>query len=150
MIFSQELAGSICQLWGPGIQATQVQFIKQFTVSLPNSQCGGMGITGLISQGGLGTYNAVTTLATRLFFQRVCEYAVLFLTTTTAFLLPCLNSVYVFCTVRPCSKEPSSVHKACTMMLMHSPMWALPAFTGMMWEEKGSMVSTFCMYINWS
>ena len=51
---------------------------------------------------GLGTGNAATALATRVFFQKVCKYSVLFLTTTTAFLLPCLNSVYVFCTVRPC------------------------------------------------
>ena len=49
MVFGQEQAGSICQLWGPGIQATQVQFIKEFTKSLPNSQSGGMGILGLIS-----------------------------------------------------------------------------------------------------
>ena len=69
--------------------------------------------------------------------------SVLFLTTTTAFLLPCLNSVYVFCTVRPCGKEPSSVHKACTGMSMRSPIKALPAFTGTMQEEKGSMVSAF-------
>ena len=108
----------------------------------PSSKC--------ISSGGLGTGDAATTLATGVFFWRVCEYAVLFLTTTTAFLLLYLNSVYVFCTVRPCSKEPSSVCKACTMPLMHSPVWALPAFTGMMWEEKGSMVSTFWVYINWS
>ena len=74
------------------------------------------------SSGGLGTADAATGLATRVFFWRVCEYAVLFLTTMTAFLLPCLNLVYVFCTVRPCSKEPSSVHKACTMTLMHSPV----------------------------
>ena len=72
--------------------------------------------------GGLGTGDVATALATRVFFQRVYEYAVLFLTTETAFLLPCLNSVYVFCTVRPGSKEPSSVCKACTMILMHSPM----------------------------
>ena len=44
-----EPAGSIYQLWGPGIQATQVQFIKQFTMSMPNGQSGGMGILGLIS-----------------------------------------------------------------------------------------------------
>ena len=78
---------------------------------------------------GLGTGNAATTLATRVFFWRVCKYAVLFLTTMTAFLPPCLNLVYVFCTVRPCSKEPSSVHKACTMMLICSPVWTLPALT---------------------
>ena len=74
------------------------------------------------SSGGSGTGNTATTLATGVFFQRVCENAVLFLTTTTAFLLPCLNLVYVFFTVRPCGKEPSSVHKACTMMLIHSPV----------------------------
>ena len=73
------------------------------------------------SSGGLGTGNAATALATGVFFQRVFEYAALFLTTITAFLLPCLSSVYVFCTVRPCSKEPSPVHKVCTMMLIHSP-----------------------------
>ena len=55
--------------------------------------------------GGLGTGDAAT--ATKVFFQRVCKYAVLFFSTTTAFLLPFLNLVYVFCTVRPCSKEPS-------------------------------------------
>ena len=49
MVFGQELAGSISQLGGLGIQATQVQFIKQFTMSLPNSQSGGMGILELIS-----------------------------------------------------------------------------------------------------
>ena len=48
---------------------------------------------------GLGTGNAATALATGVFFQRVCEYAMLLLTTMTAFLLPCLSSLYVFCTV---------------------------------------------------
>ena len=72
--------------------------------------------------GGSGTGNAATALATRVFFWRVCEYAVLFLTTMTGFLLPCLNLVYMFCTARPCGKEPSSVHKACTMTLMCPPM----------------------------
>ena len=81
--------------------------------SAPSSNCS--------SSGGSCTGNAATTLPTRVFFWRVCEYAVLFLTTTTAFLLPCLNLVYMFCTVRPCSKEPSSVCKVCTMMLMCSP-----------------------------
>ena len=57
--------------------------------------------------GGSGTGNAATALATGVFFQRVCEYAVLFCTTMTAFLLPFLNLVYMFCTVRPCGKEPS-------------------------------------------
>ena len=82
--------------------------------SAPSSNC--------TSSGGLGTGNATIALATRVFFWRVCEYVMLFLTTTTAFLLPCLNLVYVFCTVRACSKEPSSVHKACTMTLIHSPV----------------------------
>ena len=67
--------------------------------SAPSSNCS--------PSGGLGRGNAATTQATGVFFQRVCEYAVLFLTTMTAFLLPCLNLVYVFCTVRPCGKEPS-------------------------------------------
>ena len=77
-------------------------------MSLSNCQPRGMEIMGLISPfsqlltlGGSGTGNAATALATGVFFQRVCEYAVLFHTTTTAFLLPFLNSVYVFCTVRP-------------------------------------------------
>ena len=74
------------------------------------------------SSGGLGTGNATTALATGVFYQRVCKKAVLFLTTTMCFLLTCLNLVYVFCTVRPCGKEPSSVCKACTMMLIHSPV----------------------------
>ena len=47
MVFSQEPVCSICQLWGPRIQATQVQLIKQFTMSLPNYQPRGMGIMGL-------------------------------------------------------------------------------------------------------
>ena len=129
MVFSQEPMSSIHQLGGPEIQATQLQFIKQFTMSLPNGQPRGMGLwdssapsKNCSSSGGLGTGNGPTTLATWLFFQRVCKYAVLFLTTVTAFLLPCLKSVYMFWTVRPCGKEPSSVHKACTMMLMHSPV----------------------------
>ena len=73
------------------------------------------------SSRGLGTGYAATALVTGVFFWRVCEYAVLFLTTMTAFLLPCLNSVYVFCMVRPCSKELSSICKACTMTLICSP-----------------------------
>ena len=157
MVFSQEPASSVCQLWGPGIQATLVQFIKQFTMSLPNCQPRGMGIMGLISPlqqllflKGFGHRQCSYCPGHWSFLLGVCKYAVLFLTTMTAFLLPCLNSVYVFCTVRPCGKEPSSVHKACTMMLMHSPLSALPAFTGMMQEEKGSMVSAFLVYINWS
>ena len=67
--------------------------------SAPSSNCS--------PPGGSGTGNAATTLATGVFFWRVCKYAVLFLTTTTAFLLPFRNLVYVFCTVRPCGKEPS-------------------------------------------
>ena len=83
-------------------------------MSLPNCQPGGMGIMGLISTllqlltlGGSGTGDAATALPTGAFFQMICEYAVLFQTTTTTFLLPFLNSTYVFCTVRPCGKEPS-------------------------------------------
>ena len=109
MVFGQEPTGSVPQLRDPGIQTIQVQFIKQFTMSLPNGQSGGMGIMGLTSpsgncssSGGLGTGDAATTLATGVFFQRICEYGVLFLTTMTVFLLPCLNLVYMFCTVRPC------------------------------------------------
>ena len=92
MVFGQELAGSIYQLRGPGIQATQVQFIEQFTMSLPNGQSGGMGILRLItpssnctSSGGLGTGDAATALAIGVFFWRVCGYAMLFLPTKTAF-----------------------------------------------------------------
>ena len=82
--------------------------------SAPSSNCS--------PSGGSGTSNTATALATRVFFWRVCEYAVLFLTTMTAFLLPCINSVYIFCTVRPYGKEPSSVCKACTMTLICSPI----------------------------
>ena len=32
------------------------------------------------------------------------------------------NSVYMFCTVRPCGKEPYLVCEACTMMLICSPV----------------------------
>ena len=114
------------------------KFINQFTMSLPNRSVWGYGDYGThqppsataLLQGVWAQVMLATTLATGGFFCRVCEYAVLFLTTTTAFLLPCLNLVYMLCTVRPCGKESSSVHKACTMMLMHSPMQALPAFTG--------------------
>ena len=49
MVFDQEPMGSVCQIRGPRVQATQVQFIKQFTMSLPNGQSGGMRILGLIS-----------------------------------------------------------------------------------------------------
>ena len=88
---------------------------KQFTTSLPNCQPRGVGIMGLIGpppaiahpQGVQDTGNAATALATRVFFWRACKYAVLFCTTRTAFLLPFLNLVYMFCTVRPCGKEPS-------------------------------------------
>ena len=66
-------------------------------LSAPSSNCS-------FSEG-LGTGDAATALAIGVFFQGVCEYAVLFLTTLTAFLLPCLNSVYVFCTVRPVAKS---------------------------------------------
>ena len=77
-------------------------------MSLPNCQLRGMGIMGLISPllqlltlRGFNTGDAATALSTGVFLQRVCEYVVLFHTTTTAFLLPFLNLVYVFCTVRP-------------------------------------------------
>ena len=70
---------------------------RSWESSAPSSNCS--------SSGGLGPGNVATALVTRVFFQRVCEYAVLFLTTTTAFLLPCLSSVYVFCTVRPTAKN---------------------------------------------
>ena len=83
-------------------------------LSAPSSNC--------TSSGGLGTGNAATALATGVFFCSICEYAMLFLTTMTAFLLPCLNLVYMFCTVRPCGKDPSSIQKACTMMLIRSPV----------------------------
>ena len=49
VIFDQEPAGGICQLGGPRVQLTQIQFIEKFTMSLPNSQSGGMGILGLIT-----------------------------------------------------------------------------------------------------
>ena len=74
--------------------------------------------------GGSGTGNATTTQITGVFLQRVCKYVVLFHTTTTAFLLPFLYLEHVFCTVRPWGKEPSWVHRACTMTLIHSPVYA--------------------------
>ena len=83
---------------------------------------------------GLGTGNAATALATGVFFQRVCKYALLFLTTMTAFLLPCLNLVYVFCTVRPCSKEPSSVRKACT--ICQYVLLCGPSLPSLVWHGK--------------
>ena len=80
MLFGQELVGSICYLGGPRVQPTQIQFIEQFTMSLPNSQSGGMGTLGLVtpscnwtSSGGLRTGSATTALATRVFFWRFCE-----------------------------------------------------------------------------
>ena len=48
MVFVQELAGCIHQLRDPRIQATQVQFIEQFTMPLPHCQPKGMEIWGLI------------------------------------------------------------------------------------------------------
>ena len=42
MVLSQELAAAICQLWRPRVQPTQIQFIEQFSMSLPNSQFRGM------------------------------------------------------------------------------------------------------------
>ena len=109
MVFSQELADSILQLRAQESRPLKSNSLNNipclclmvslgewgsWDLSAPSSNCS--------SSGGLGTGNAATALAMRVFFQRVCEYAVLFLTTTTAFLLPCLNSVYMFCTVRPC------------------------------------------------
>ena len=67
MVLGQELACGICQLQGPGIQATQVQLIKQFTVSLPNCQPRGMGIMGLIS-------SPQQLLTLRGFRHRQCSY----------------------------------------------------------------------------
>ena len=67
--------------------------------SAPSSNCS--------SSGGSGTGDAATALATWVFFWRVCQYAMLFLTTMTPLLLPFLSLVYVFYTVRPCGKEPS-------------------------------------------
>ena len=71
--------------------------------------------------GSPGTGNAAAALAKGCFSGRVCRYAVLFHTTKTAFLLPFLNSVYVFCTVRLGGKVPSCVHRACTITLICSP-----------------------------
>ena len=125
MVFSQEPVDSICQLGGPGLPATQVQFIEQFTMSLLNGQSGGMGILGLISplqqldffkgfvhrqccycSGHLGF------LPEGLWVCGVVPYHHNFFFTA----LPQLG--YIFCTVRPCGKEPASVCKACTIMLI--------------------------------
>ena len=58
--------------------------------SAPSSNC--------TSSGGSGKGNAATTLATGVFFPRVCKYAVLFLTTMTAFY--CLASTWCMCSVQ--------------------------------------------------
>ena len=101
--------------------------IKQFTMSLPNWLVWGYGDHGThqppssncSSSGASGTGDASYHpghwgfLPEGLWSMQCCS-----LPPWLPFLLPGLNSVYVFCTVRPCGKEPSSVHKACTMMLI--------------------------------
>ena len=57
------------------------------------------------------------------------------------------QSVYVFCTVRPGGKVLSWMYRACTIMLSHSPRYASIVFMGIMWDEEGSNVSTFWVYI---
>ena len=84
------------------------------SVDLPIPSCNPLDL------GGPGTVDTAATLATGVFW-RVCRYAVLFLTTTTAFLLPFLNSVYVFCMVRPGGKVPSQIHSTCTITFICSP-----------------------------
>ena len=64
-----------------------------------------------------------------------------------AFLLPFLNSVYVFCMVKPGGKVPSWMYRACTITLSRSPKYASIVFTSITWDEKGSNVSTFWVYI---
>ena len=56
------------------------------------------------------------------------------------FLLPFLNLVHVFCTVRPSGKVPSYVCKACTITLHILPKYAFTVFTGITREEKVSNV----------
>ena len=126
-------------------------------MSLSNCQPRGIGIMALISP-------FLQLLTLREFRHRWCSYCPGhwgFLTEGLqvcsvvpyhhdAFLLPFLNSVYVFCTVRPWGTETSWVCRACTMTLILSPTYALPVFTGTIQEEKGSMVFTFWVYINWS
>ena len=51
-----------------------------------------------LPSGSSGTGNAATALATRVFFWRVCKYAVLFLTTTTVFY--CLSSTQCTCSAQ--------------------------------------------------
>ena len=58
--------------------------------SAPSTNCSPLG--------GSGTGDAATTLATGVFFWRVCEYAVLFHTTTTAFY--CLSSTQCMCSAQ--------------------------------------------------
>ena len=70
--------------------------------------------------GGSGIGSAATTLATKGFLLEG-----LWVSCTVSYHHNCLftshlNSVYIFCTVRPSSKESSPVHKACTMMLICS------------------------------
>ena len=66
---------------------------ESWDLSAPSHNCS--------PSGGSGTGNVATALATIVFLQKVCKYAVLFCTTTTVFLLPFLNLVYVFCTDKP-------------------------------------------------
>ena len=73
-----------------------------------------------VSTGGPITVVKNTTLATGVFFWRFWGLVVLFLTTMTAFLLPCFNSMYIFCMVRPWEKRAISSHNAWVMTLMHS------------------------------
>ena len=70
----------------------------------------------------------------------------------TVFLLPCLNSMYTCCTVRPCGKEPSPALNAWVMTLIHPPVWVLSALTCTAQEEKASIVSTFWVNstLSWS
>ena len=46
MVLGQESVGSIHQLWRPKVQPTQIKFIEQFPMSLPDSQFRGMRILG--------------------------------------------------------------------------------------------------------
>ena len=57
----------------------------------------------------------------------------------------CLSLTQCMCSVQSgleARSHPES-HRTCTITLICSPTYALPVFTGTIWEEKGSMVSTF-------
>ena len=59
-------------------------------------------------------------------------------------ILTTLSQLHVhFCTVRPCSKEPSPAHNAWVMTLTCPPVWVLSALTCTAQEERASIVSTF-------